>query len=165
MSSTTFGDLRSAVEEALVNPQRVDQVVWLLGTAPDAATAEVWLEHAVSKLERREHARVNLGDVVRWAVQGAALLPGSIAPQGLKPVDAAICARLMAGWAWSVVCRPEAAPFIQLYSPDQSAAFVALYEGSRWCCRTNGQPATLTDVQILLINQEWQGPGQIVMAT
>lgn len=158
MSQTTFGDLRSAVEDAMTTPQRVDQVVWLIAQAPDEATAEVWGEYAASKLAHREHDRVNLGELTRWALACAAALPALTTAQRMTIEPPSHAARLMAGWAWSVVSRPEQAPFIHLYDPQDNTAAVALYENATWCCRLSGQRAALTALQILLINEEWTGP-------
>jgi len=59
----TFGELRSTIEAARGDHERIDQVVWCILNAPDALQKEQWIQYALDKLYD-----VGLDDTLLWCV-------------------------------------------------------------------------------------------------
>lgn len=99
--SAQFGEIRSAVHEALVVPARLDMVVWLVLSASDREGA--W-RYASEILGRQHVGHVNLGGLLDWMVMGEAVLLARVEQHKAHGALSVLDVReWLCGLAWLVV--------------------------------------------------------------
>lgn len=102
-----FGELRSCVQMARTEHEKVAWVVWCVLHAKDRQAA---LEYACASLDDVDRGHVNLGVLVRWVVDGAPHLIER-AENCFRLVD--ICEYLSA-WSFEVCRRSHSSPPLTL---------------------------------------------------
>lgn len=107
----TFGDLRSAVMSCRQDPQRICDVVWCVLKSDMREEALRYAVDNLSTLTVKE--TVNLGDLLRWVVEGDEHLAARIAANHDVPDD--VRYEYLSTWAYFVVFDPKKSPPVGIH--------------------------------------------------
>lgn len=107
----TFGDLRSAVMSCRQDPQRICDVVWCVLKSNMREEALRYAVDNLSTLTVKE--TVNLGDLIKWVVEGDDHLAVRIAVNHDVPDD--VRYEYLSTWASLVLKDPKNSPTACLY--------------------------------------------------
>ena len=133
-----FGELRSAVQEAMDNPHLIGHVVWcvLMSTPKNEAVV-----YATDALSRCNFGNVNLSELVQFTVDAEDGLVSVL--EARYDCSKAIWCEFLAAWAFSVINDANTSPALSVDAKGYPV--VMTWEDVSWIMRFEGEEGAKLD--------------------
>ncbi len=157
-----FGDLRSLAAQVREQHGRVDELVYMLLKHQGGERFDEHVGYVLDILRDTSSGSVCLADLVLWALEGVQPLYARLGEE--FEVSEGIVEEFLAGWVWSVVRRPDKAPYGVVEDADgTSSLYMYGSPTDAWMMHIpDWVPREGSGIQahwdITVDDADWQGP-------